>query len=115
MATIRQGMAQRYGVRVLCDQSNENGMDVVVEPENKFIRVGSTAAPLELKAGEDIQLRIFIDRGVVEVFANERQALVKHHVYAPEAVGVCFFSEGGRMEVMEVKSWKMQPANREAE
>jgi beta-fructofuranosidase len=71
------------------------------------LQVGKSIAPLELKAGEEIQLRIFIDRSVVEVFANDRQAVVWQHVYEAGDTGVCLFSEGGAMEVSEVKSWQM--------
>lgn len=111
MATIEQGDVRSYGVKLLCDKANGKGIDIVVEPETKSIKLGSTTAPLELKRGEDIQLRIFVDRSIVEVFANDRQAVVKQHAYEPEDVGVCLFSEGGKMKVLEVKGWKMSASN----
>jgi beta-fructofuranosidase len=110
MVTIRQGDAGRYGVKVLCDQNNGKGLDVVVEPGTKSLHVGGATAPLELKDDEEIDLRIFIDRSVVEVFANDKQAVVWQHVYESADVGVCLFSEGGAMEVSEVKGWQMRPA-----
>lgn len=111
MATIKQGDAKRYGVRLLCDKENDKGLDLVVEPGAKSIKLGSTIAPFELKRGEDIQLRIFVDRSIVEVFVNDRQAVVKQHAYAPGDVGVCLFSEGGKMEVRELKAWTMAASN----
>lgn len=42
-----------------CDQNNDDGLDIVVEPESELIKVGTTTAPLKHKAGEDIQLSIF--------------------------------------------------------
>ena len=111
MADIKQGNALRYGVRVLCDRDNGHGIDIVVEPGSKSIKVGTTTAPLELRRDEDIRLRIFVDRRIVEVFANDRQALLKQHDHEQDDVGVCLFSEGGTMEVREVKGWKMQPSN----
>ena len=111
MATIKQGAAKAYGVRLLCDKDNGKGIDVVVEPGSKSIKLGATTAPLELPPGEDIQLRIFVDRRTVEVFANDRQALVKQHDYEPGDVGVCLFSVGGRMKVPEVRGWKMTAAH----
>jgi beta-fructofuranosidase len=110
MVTIKQGEARRYGVRVLCDNDNSRGLDVVVEPGARSLHVGGVRAPLELKDGEEIKLRIFIDRSVIEVFANDRQAVVWQHDYKAGDVGVCLFSEGGAMEVPEVKSWQMKPA-----
>ena len=111
MVKIKQGEAQRYGVKILCDQDNQEGLDVVVNPEAKTLQIGATTAPLELKDGEEIQLRIFIDRSVIEVFANDRQAVVWQHVYEAGDVGVCLFSEGKAMEISEVKSWQMKPVN----
>lgn len=111
MATIEQGDAKRYGVRLHGNKNNGGGIDVLVEPGNKTIRLGATTAPLELARGEDIQLRIFVDRKIVEVFANDRQAVFKQHIYEPEDVGVCLFSEGGKMLVKEVKGWMMQASN----
>ncbi len=111
LATIKQGDVKRYGIRLFTDKDNGKGIDVVVEPTSKSLKLGATTAPFELKTGEDIQLRIFVDRRTVEVFANERQAVVKQHDYEPEDVGVCLFSEGGRMEAKEIRGWKMAPSN----
>jgi sucrose-6-phosphate hydrolase SacC (GH32 family) len=111
MAVIRQGEARCCGVKLHADKGNGGGIDVVVEPQGKIIRLGATTAPLELGPGEDIQLRIFVDRRIVEVFANDRQAVFKQHRYEPEDVGVCLFSQGGPMQVKEIKGWSMQPSN----
>jgi len=110
-ATIEQGEAKSYGVKLHGNKENGGGIDVVVEPGSKTIKLGATTAPFELTPGEDIQLRIFVDRRIIEVFANDRQAVFKQHAYEPEEVGVCLFSEGGRMQVKEVKGWMMQPSN----
>ena len=111
MATIKQGGALRYGVKVLCDRSNGKGIDIAVEPGNRCIKLGSTTAPFALARGEDLRLRVFVDRRIVELFANDRQAVVKQHNHAQDDVGVCLFSEGCRMEATQVKGWKMQPSN----
>ena len=108
MVSIKQGDAKRYGVKILCDQDNGKGLDVVVNTQAKTLQVGKSIAPLELKDDEEIQLRIFIDRSVVEVFANDKQAVVWQHVYEAGDLGVCLFSEGGAMEVSEVKNWQMR-------
>ena len=81
---------------MLCDQNNGKGLDVVVEPGSRSIKLGPTTAPFDLAPGEDIQLRIFVDRGIVEVFANDRQALVGHHVNAPIDVDVCHSARAAR-------------------
>ena len=42
------------------------------------------AGPFELKAGEPLKLRVFVDKSVVEVFANGRQAVMRR-VYPSRA------------------------------
>jgi sucrose-6-phosphate hydrolase SacC (GH32 family) len=107
-ATFRQGEARRCGVRLLCDRNQGKGIDVMVEPRSSRLELGATTAPLELGAGEDIRLRIFVDRGIVEVFANDRQAVMRRHDYAPQDVGVCLLSEGGATEIREAVGWQMR-------
>ena len=45
---------------------------------------------------------------MIEVFANDRQAALAPHKYAPENLGVCLVSTGGDAAVKEVKGWKMK-------
>ena len=49
---------------------------------------------------------IFVDRSVVEVYANDRQAIVRH-IYPSGR------NEGARIlgRPQSVRSWKMAPAN----
>jgi sucrose-6-phosphate hydrolase SacC (GH32 family) len=78
---------------VLCDKNGENGLRVAVLAESKTLRVGNVYAPFELKKGEDLALRVFIDKNLVEVFANDRQAAVAAAGrYVPENLAVTLFT-----------------------
>jgi len=70
--------------------------------------VGKVNAPFELKPGETLALRVFIDKNLVEVFANERQAAVTAGTYVPENLGVNLFSKGGNAVVKNISAWKMK-------
>ena len=70
--------------------------------------MGKVNAPFALKEGEDICLRVFIDKNLVEVFANDRQAAVAAQKYEPESLGISLFSKGGDAAVKEVKGWRMR-------
>jgi beta-fructofuranosidase len=100
--------AKEIGMDVLCDQDGENGLRIAYVAESKTLRVGKVNAPFALKEGEDLSLRVFIDKNLVEVFANDRQAAVAAPRYDPGNVGVSLFSKGGEAVVKEVKSWKMK-------
>jgi len=68
-------------------------------------------AALRLRSDEDLELRIFVDRSVVEVFANGRQALaVRVYPSRPDAVGVSLRSRGSPSELVSATVWPMKSA-----
>ena len=122
--TVKTTEAKDYGVKVFCDKDNQNGMEIFYSADEKTISIGDGneatklygssqpygVAPFELKTGEDLNLRIFIDRALVEVFINERQAVVQSQLHKPEDVGICLYSIGGNIKA-DVTGWKMAAAN----
>ena len=107
-ATFQSPAAKEFGLDVLCGKSGAGGLRVAVAPESKTLSVGNVHAPFELKTGEDLTLRIFIDKNLVEVFANDRQAAVAARQYVPENLGISLFSIGGDVRVTAVTGWKMK-------
>jgi beta-fructofuranosidase len=70
------------------------------------------AGPFELGPEETLKMRVFIDKSVVEVFANGRQAVMRRiYPSRPDSVGVKLFSTGGTAHVSQVDAWEMMPAN----
>ncbi len=68
---------------------------------------GSAEAPFELSPGEDLTLRVFIDKSLVEVFANDRQAVV-WAVESPRSdPNVSLFAKGGDAKVRCIKTWRL--------
>ena len=69
------------------------------------------AGPLELEADEPLELRVFVDKSVVEVFANGRQAVMRR-VYPTreDSVGVTLFSNGGPTRVTTFEAWDVSPS-----
>jgi len=74
--------------------------------------VTKQVAPLELKPGEKLELRIFIDRSVIEIFANKRQC-VTQSVYPTrdDSTGVALFTRGGSMMVESIQAWDIAATN----
>ena len=68
-------------------------------------------APLELKKGEPLVLRFFIDKSVVEVFANDKQAIARMIYPTLGGHAISIFSEGGITDVKSVKAWELSPSN----
>ena len=76
--------------------------------QNSSKKVSEQRAPLKLEKGETLQLDIFLDRSIIEVFANGRQAVTQ--VVYPElevSTGVKVFSGKEAVAVKQIQSWTM--------
>ncbi len=65
--------------------------------------------PLQLKEGEPLHLRVFIDRSVIEVFANGRQCLtLRAYPSREDSTGVAFFARGSEANLVSLTAWQMR-------
>jgi len=90
------------------------GLPIMLRPENGMLRVGTTEAPFDvavLPEGEDVELRIFIDRYLVEVFANSRQAVLAAHMDYAGKTGLDAFTVGAPTTIKSLDIWKLKPTN----
>ena len=73
--------------------------------------VDAQCAPFILKDNETLQLRIYVDKSVVEIFANGRQCITQR-VYPTRAdtTGVRLVSRGGQTHFRSIQAWEMAPA-----
>ncbi len=74
--------------------------------------VSEQKAPFELKKGEILKLDIFIDRSIIEVFANGRQCITQ--VVYPElekSNGIKVYSGDEAITVKKVQVWKIAETN----
>lgn len=105
---IEAPKAREFGINLLCDEKGGNGFVIGTGAGSRTLSVGYINPPFELKENEDLTLRIFIDKSMIEVFANDRQAAVAWHEYLPENLNVSLFSKGGDLTVKKVTGWKMR-------
>jgi beta-fructofuranosidase len=69
-------------------------------------------APFTLAPGEPLVLRVFVDKPIIEVFANDRQAICRRVFPArQDSLGVVLFAEGAPAAFRKVTAWEMMPAN----
>lgn len=73
----------------------------------------SKGGALVLGENEPLDLRVFLDRSVVEVFANNRACLTTRMYRA--VIGVALIAKGGDAEVQSVDMWQMGSMRPEAE
>jgi len=104
--TVKNTKATAFGAKVFCDDEG-NGFSITIRPDDQVLAMGTIKPPFALREGEDLDLRIFLDKGMVEVFVNERQAAVWMHPHDPEHTGIHLFSEGGDITTA-VTAWQMR-------
>lgn len=72
-----------------------------------FARTPETG-PFDLEEGELLKLRVFIDRSIVEVFANGRQCLtVRVYPEREDSNGVSVFARGDTAKLVSLDAWHM--------
>ena len=122
LATFEPGDAEMLGVKVCCSPDEDEQTVIYYSPKDKCLALdadlssvnpdvasrGVQQAPLELAADEPLTLHIFVDRSVVEVFANNRQCLTKRIYPARrDSRGVQLFAEGGSAKLRSIDVWDM--------
>ena len=116
--------ASHFGVKVCASPDGQEETSVFCDAEEKLLKVDTRrsgpddtpraleAAPFELQSGDRLKLRLFVDKSVVEVFANRRQAIARRiYPSRSDSVGVLLFSVGGDTHVHSLETWKITPSN----
>jgi len=106
--TFNSPVPRQCGIQLLADDSGEGGIRIIAGADRKTLKVGTIEAPFALKAGEDLTLRVFLDKNLVEVFANDRQAAVYAQEQIRENPNIRLFATGGDAAVKSVKAWSMK-------
>lgn len=121
--TVSMGDATRAGVRVCTSPDGAESTLIAYDAVAHELQIDTTraslgegpksveAGPLELPPDEPLRLRVFVDRSVVEVFANDRQAVMRRiYPTLPDSVGVQLVAEGATA-TFDLAAWEMAPAN----
>ena len=88
------------------------GFEMSPQAELTEPRVEAQEAPFALAPGERLNLHIFLDRSVLEVFANGRQCLLQRiYPSRSDSLDVRVFSRGGGMTVRSIAAWDMAATN----
>jgi len=121
---MESAQASQFGVKVCVSPDGQEETAIFYDAKEGMLKVDTRksgpedtpkaveAGPFKLKEGERLQLRVFVDKSVVEVFANSRQAVMRR-IYPSRAdsVGVRLFSAGGDTEVHTLEAYNITPSN----
>lgn len=123
--TVDVSRTAEFGVEVLAAPGGAERTRVIYDARERRLKIDATrsslagqgprnveSAPFELAFGELLELRIFVDKSVVEAFANGRQAVMRR-VYPArrDAVGTAVFAGGGAALIRTLDAWQMSPSN----
>ena len=122
---IAPNKAGQVGVKVCCSPDGKEETLVYYDAADKKLKIDThksslsdegskktEAGPFELGADEPLKLQVFIDKSVVEVFANDRQAVMRRiYPSLADSVGVKLFSKGAPATVQKLQAWDMAAAN----
>ncbi|MBN2311607.1 MAG: GH32 C-terminal domain-containing protein, partial [Candidatus Hydrogenedentes bacterium] len=121
-AVIEPGDAARCGLKVRCSPDGAEETAIVYDRVAGRLEIdreraslgpeqtrGVTGGSFALDTAEPLELRVFIDRSVIEVFVNGRACLTTR-VYPTrdDAVGVDAFAAGGTATVRSLDVWDMK-------
>jgi beta-fructofuranosidase len=71
---------------------------------------GVMEGPLHLATNESLQLRVFLDGSVMEVYANGRTCLTgRAYPTRADSLGLRPFARGGKARLVSMKVWEMRP------
>ncbi|MEM9281701.1 MAG: glycoside hydrolase family 32 protein [Verrucomicrobiota bacterium] len=101
---------KRFGLRLFTNGRTE-GLPITVQPSHGTLRLGNKKVPFavaDLPKGEDVELRIFIDGYLVEVFANDLVSPVIAQVEGRQFRGIDAFSWGAPTTFEKIEIWRMK-------
>jgi sucrose-6-phosphate hydrolase SacC (GH32 family) len=135
---IRPGSAKRFGLKVRCSPGGEEETVIWCDPAAGVLRIDvakasldpdvvyrtyamrqgdnptvtAQEAPFALAASEPLTLRVFLDRSILEIFANRKQCLTQRiYPTRTDSLDIVLVSEGGECQVESINAWEMAPAS----
>ncbi|MCX6344054.1 MAG: GH32 C-terminal domain-containing protein [Armatimonadetes bacterium] len=107
LAKFSPGKAKRFGINVRASADGSVSLPVWFDSETFEFGVGDKRSKSYVKPGEDVTLRIFVDRSIVEVYVGGR-AITKCILYDPAAQLIAPYAEGGEAVLKNIDVWQMQ-------
>jgi len=107
ISLLKKNHTEGYPAETIIDSLQ---IDVSNSSLRKNIKARSPeTGPLKLQNNEDLELKIFIDRSIVEVFANGKQCLtLRTYPLLKNSNGISGFSKGSDAELISIKCWSIK-------
>jgi hypothetical protein len=107
IADFRLGEATKAGLRVRRSPDGRHAIEISYD--GKVLDVAGTKVPLADVRQPKLSLRLFLDKSVLEVYANDGRACVTRVVDAEEQdEGIELFASGGDAKVKSFEIWHLK-------
>jgi beta-fructofuranosidase len=108
IVTFRSKDAKQFGLRVRRSDDGKNA--VVISSDGETLDVAGTKAPLQPKEQKKtLALHVFLDKSVLEVFADEGRTSIAKVIYPDEQdLSIELFASGGKAIVESIDLWQMK-------
>jgi beta-fructofuranosidase len=101
-----RGDAQAVGLRVCCSDDGERTVEI--RYTHPMLDVAGTEIALPLAAQEPLDLHLFVDRSVLELFVNDGRVAVTRIIQPQRSdLGVELVAEQGAAQVVNLELWEM--------
>lgn len=121
--TLDPSSSEKIGIKVACSENGKEYTSIYYNVKEKKLVIDATKsslgygrkiieeAPLSLSTGERLKLRVFVDKSIIEVFANDKQAISRNIYPTLGGTGIKLFSKGANANVISIKAWELMPSN----
>ena len=95
-------------------QRNKNARALSIDVSEASLSPDVLARPPEtglvyLEDNELLHLRVFVDRSIIEVFANERQCLtIRAYPTREDSTGISLIARGSEAKLVSLSAWQMR-------
>jgi len=101
-------LPKEFGINMLGDENGNEELNITYGAGQKELCIGKINPPFELKDGEGLTLRIYIDKNLVEVFANDRQAAAVSTSEIRKDPGISIFTKDDDLNVSSINAWNLK-------
>ena len=100
--------ARSFGLQLRCSSDGSRGVALRFEADK--LDVAGIKVPVKLdQVDRVLDLHVFLDKTVLEVFINNGRAYVTRVVYSDEEdLGLKLFAQEGKARVVSLEAWEMQ-------
>jgi len=107
LARFSPGKAKRFGINVRASADGAVSLPVWFDSATSEFGVGDKRSKSDIRQGDDVTLRIFVDRSIIEVYAGGR-VFTKCTFNDPAAQLIVPFAEGGDAILKNIDIWQMK-------